>query len=82
MGAEKIVDKKFKRFEERFRKEKELIEQSIGRPHISLDVELPKGCEDMEKEFKSLSEDKEFMDELRDLVKKHLDRKREEKEKS
>ena len=79
MGAERIVDKKFKRLEERYKEERGLVEESLGRPHISLSVEMPEGCEGLEEEFKSLSQDKEFMSELRDLVKKHLERKGREK---
>lgn len=71
--AEKIVEK-FKRVGERY--ERELVEESLGRPCISLRVEMPEGCKGLEEEFKSLSRDREFMDELRELVKRHLGRRK------
>lgn len=79
MRAGRLVDRKFKRYEERYEEERGLIEEHLGRPHMYLRVEMPEGCEGMEEEFANLREDKQFVDDLKDLVKRHLERKRRER---
>jgi len=52
--------------------EKREFEMAIGRPFISLKIELPEGFEEQRKPFLKLEYDEEFLDEVKDLVKKNL----------
>ena len=57
--------------------EKRKFEMAIGKPFINLKIELPAGFEDQRNPFLDLENDMEFLDEVKDLVKKNLIRKRE-----
>ena len=54
----------------------------MGKPKITITVDLPEGMEEMKKEFTDLEDEKEFKEEVEELVKRRLqkirDRKREE----
>ena len=60
-----------------YEEEKREFEMAIGKPFISLKVELPEGFDDQRKPFLKLESDEEFLDEVKDLVKKNLLCKRE-----
>jgi hypothetical protein len=45
---------------------------AIGKPFITLKVEIPEGCEDFRTEFLCLEKDDQFHEEIKDLVKKRL----------
>ena len=60
--------------------EKREFEMAIGRPFITLKIELPEGFDDQRKAFLKLEYDEVFLDEIRDLVKKSLLCKRETEE--
>jgi len=60
--------------------EKRKFEMAIGKPFITLKIELPAGFEDQRNPFLDLENDMEFLDEVKDLVKKNLIRKRETEE--
>ena len=62
--------------------EKREFEMAIGRPFIILKIELPEGFGDQRKPFLNLEGDREFIDEVKDLVKKNLLCKRETEEES
>ncbi len=57
--------------------EKREFEMAIGRPFITLKIELPEGFDDQRKLFLNLESNEEFLDEVRDLIKKNLLCKRE-----
>ena len=57
--------------------EKREFEMAIGRPFITLKIELPEGFDDQRNPFLKLEYDETFMDEIKDLVKKNLLCKRE-----
>ena len=57
--------------------EKRQFEMAIGRPFIILKIELPAGFEDQRNPFLNLEYNEEFLDEVKDLVKKNLLFKRE-----
>ncbi len=66
-------------FESRIRKPeleydeaKKEFEKAMGKPFISIVVELPTGFEDLHTEFLRLEKDEEFHDEVLDLIKKRL----------
>ena len=60
--------------------EKREFEMAIGKPFITLKIELPEGFEDQRKPFLNLESDEIFIDEIKDLVKKNLLFKRETEE--
>jgi hypothetical protein len=64
-----------------YEEEKREFEMAIGRPFITLKIELPDGFDDQRKPFLKLEYDEEFIDEVRDLIKKNLLCKRETEEK-
>ena len=57
--------------------EKREFEMAIGKPFITLKIELPEGFEDQRNPFLDLENNTEFLDEVKDLIKKNLLRKRE-----
>jgi hypothetical protein len=63
-----------------YEEEKREFEMAIGKPFISLKIELPEGFEDQRKPFLKLENDGKFLDEVKDLVKKNLLCKRETEE--
>jgi len=63
-----------------YEEEKREFEMAIGKPFISLKIELPEGFDDQRKPFLKLENDGDFLDEVEDLVKKNLLCKRETEE--
>ena len=61
--------------------EKREFEMAIGKPFVTLKIELPVGFEEQRNMFLCLENDAEFLDEVKDLVKKSLLWKRETEEK-
>jgi hypothetical protein len=60
-----------------YEEEKREFEMAIGKPFISLKIEVPEGFEDQRKAFLKLECDEDFLDEVKDLIKKNLLCKRE-----
>jgi hypothetical protein len=58
--------------EERYDEEKKEFEMAIGEPIIQLKVTIPEGFEDQRVQFLNLEKDLQFLEEVRDLVKKRL----------
>ena len=58
-------------------KEKIEFEMAIGKPFIALRIELPEGFDDQRKTFLNLESNEDFLDEVKDLIKKNLLWKRE-----
>ena len=52
--------------------EKREFEMAIGKPFITLKIELPGGFEDQREAFMNLEKNSEFIDQIEDLVKKNL----------
>jgi len=55
-----------------YEEEKRQFEMAIGKPFITLKIELPKGFENQRNIFLKLENDEEFLDDVKDLVKKNL----------
>ena len=55
-----------------YEEEKREFEMAIGKPFIILKIELPDGFEDQRRAFLKLEDDSEFIDEIKDQVKKYL----------
>ena len=53
-------------------KTKREFEMAIGKPFITINVEIPEGFEDFRTEFLCLEKDEQFQEEVKDLVKKRL----------
>lgn len=62
---------------EEYDKEKIEFEMAIGKPFITLRIELPEGFDDQRQTFLNLESNGDFLDEVRDLIKKNLLWKRE-----
>jgi len=52
--------------------EKREFEMAIGKPFITLKIELPTGFEDQRSAFLNLENNAEFLEEVEDLAKKNL----------
>jgi hypothetical protein len=52
--------------------EKREFEMAIGKPFITLKIELPEGFEDQRNPFLDLEDNREFLEEVKDLIKKNL----------
>ncbi len=55
-----------------YEEEKREFEMAIGKPFINLKIELPEGFEEQRTPFLKLEYDEDFLDEVRDLIKKNL----------
>jgi hypothetical protein len=58
--------------ESEYEEEKRRIEMAMGKPFITIKVEIPSGFENLRAYFLSLEEDEQFHEEIMDLVKKRL----------
>ena len=62
-----------------YEEEKREFEMAIGKPYITLKIELPIGFEDQRSVFLDLENDSEFIDDVKDQVRKTLLFKKKEK---
>jgi len=60
-----------------YEQEKREFIMAIGKPFITLKIELPNGFDDQRFAFLKLEDDCEFIDEIKELVKKNLHMKKE-----
>lgn len=67
-----IESKKAKPESEEYDKTKREFEMAIGKPFITIKVEIPEGFEDFRTQFLYLEKDEQFQEEIKDLVKKRL----------
>ena len=58
--------------ESEYEEAKRKFEMAIGKPFITLKVEIPNGFEELFNEFLKLENDDQFHEEVRDLIKKRL----------
>ena len=63
--------RKLKR-ERTYEEEKREFEMALGKPFISIRVEMPDGFEELRAQFVSLEKNERFLEEVKDLVKKRL----------
>ncbi|MCD6445482.1 hypothetical protein J7L49_01680 [Candidatus Bathyarchaeota archaeon] len=68
----KIIESRKLKEEKRYREEKKEFEMAMGKPFITIKIELPEGFEDQRAHFLNLENDKTFLEEVEDLVKKRL----------
>ena len=55
-----------------YEEEKRKFEMAIGKPIITLKMEIPVGFEGFSNEFRKLENDPQFHEEVKDLIKKRL----------
>ena len=58
--------------EAEYEEAKRKFEMVIGKPFITLKLEIPEGFEEFSNEFLKLEKDEQFHEEVRDLIKKRL----------
>jgi len=58
--------------ERKYEEEKREFEMAVGKPFISIKIEIPEGFEDQRAQFLNLERDEKFIEEVRDLIKKRL----------
>ena len=70
--VKKWIDSRDKKPETDYEEAKRQFEMAIGKPHITLKLELPEGFEKFSTEFRKLENDIQFHEEVKDLIKKRL----------
>ncbi len=58
--------------ERTYDEEKREFEMAMGKPFISIRIEMPEGFEESCPQFLNLEKDEQFLEEVEDLVKKRL----------
>lgn len=58
--------------ERTYEEEKREFEMAMGKPFISIKIEMPEGFEDLRAQFLNLETDEQFLEEVKDLIKKRL----------
>ena len=58
--------------ESEYEEAKRQFEMAMGKPFITLRLELPAGFEDYSADFRKLETDQQFHEEVKDLIKKRL----------
>ena len=59
--------------EKRYEEEKREFEMAMGKPFIAIRIEIPEGFEELRPQFLELEEDEQFLEEVKDLIKKRLE---------
>ena len=76
MGVNKLVRKwiesREKKPESEYEEAKRKFEMAMGKPFITVSLEIPEGFEQFNTEFLKLEKDQQFLEEVRDLIKKRL----------
>jgi len=70
--VKKWIESRKAKPESEYDKTKREFEKAIGKPFITIKVEIPSGFEDLRSEFLHLEKDELFQAEVEDLVKKRL----------
>jgi hypothetical protein len=66
-----LLDRKRKP-ESEYEEAKRKFEMALGKPFISLKLEIPNGFDELYNEFLKLEKDDRFHEEVKDLIKKRL----------
>jgi len=70
--VKKWIESRGRKPESEYEEAKRKFEMAMGKPFITLKLEIPTGFEGFNSEFLKLEYDPQFHDEVRDLVKKRL----------
>ena len=66
------IDARDKQPESEYEEAKRKFEMAIGKPFITINLEIPVGFEKLSSQFLKLEKDQQFHEEVEDLVKKRL----------
>jgi len=70
--VKKWIEKKAAQPEADYEEAKREFEMAMGTPFITVRVEIPEGFEDLRQQFLNLEKNKDFLCEVKDLIKKRL----------
>jgi len=70
--AKKWLEARKRKSEFEYDETKREFEMAIGKPFITIKVEIPTGFEDLYNQFLNLEKDEQFHEEVKDLAKKRL----------
>jgi hypothetical protein len=70
--VKKWIESREKAPETEYEEAKRKFEMAMGKPFITLNVEIPVGFEGFSNEFLKLEKDYQFREEIKDLIKKRL----------
>ena len=70
--VKKWIDAKDVKPESDYEEAKRKFEMALGKPFITLRLEIPTGFEEFSTEFRKLENDLQFHEEVKDLVKKRI----------
>jgi hypothetical protein len=68
----KWIESRERQPESEYDEAKRKFEMAIGKPFITLNLEIPVGFEEFSNEFLKLEKDYQFHEEVKDLIKKRL----------
>jgi hypothetical protein len=68
----KWIESRERQPESEYDEAKRQFEMAIGKPFITLNLEIPVGFEEFNNEFLKLEKDYQFHEEVKDLIKKRL----------
>jgi hypothetical protein len=68
----KWIESRNSKPESEYEEAKREFEMAIGKPFITLRLEIPAGFEEFGNEFRKLEKDYQFHEEVKDLIKKRL----------
>ncbi|MCJ7721275.1 hypothetical protein MUO98_02555 [Candidatus Bathyarchaeota archaeon] len=66
------IETRDKQPESEYDEAKRKFEMALGKPFITISLEIPDGFENFNSEFLKLEKDQQFHEEVRDLIKKRL----------
>lgn len=70
--VKKWLESKKRKTEFEYDETKREFEMAIGKPFITIKVEIPTGFKNLRSQFLNLEKDEQFHEEVKDLVKKRL----------
>ena len=70
--VKKWLESRKRKTEFEYDETKREFEMALGKPFITIKVEIPRGFKDLRSQFLSLEKDEQFQEEVKDLVKKRL----------
>jgi hypothetical protein len=70
--VKKWIESRVKKPEAKYDEAKKEFEMAMGKPFITIKIEIPEGFEDFRGQFFNLEKDEDFLREVRDLIKKRL----------
>jgi hypothetical protein len=70
--VKKWIESRERQPESEYEEAKRKFEMAMGKPFITLRLEIPPGFEKFNAEFLKLEKDQQFLEEVKDLIKKRL----------